>query len=124
MTKLIDYYEMIAEDRGISFEKKGSFDALLGDESLLQRLFANLISNAVYYAASESVITVAATGLSNSMVKNSTHALTDLTQPPSLIITITNRLNESLTQVEADKLFERFYRYDKTNFQHSGTGLG
>lgn len=124
MTKLIDYYEIIAEERDISFEKKGSFGALLGDESLLQRLFANLISNAVYYAASKSVITIAATDVADSTVKNNTHALADITQPPSLIITITNRLNEPLTQAEADKLFERFYRYDKTNRQHSGTGLG
>ncbi|MER2165177.1 MAG: ATP-binding protein, partial [Psychrobacter alimentarius] len=29
-----------------------------------------------------------------------------------------------LNQIEADKLFERFYRHDKTNMMHSGTGLG
>ncbi|MFP3459079.1 two-component sensor histidine kinase, partial [Psychrobacter sp. SIMBA_152] len=46
ITKLVDYYEMIAEDRGITCEKSGDFEMVLGDEGLLQRLFANLISNA------------------------------------------------------------------------------
>ncbi|WP_201599124.1 ATP-binding protein [Psychrobacter vallis] len=124
ITKLIDYYKIIAEDRSISFEKKGNFDALLGDESLLQILFANLISNAVYYAASDSVITIVATGVSASIAKDSTNALTDTPKQPSLIITITNRLHEPLTQTQAAKLFERFYRHDKTNSQHLGTGLG
>lgn len=124
MTKLIDYYEIIAEDRGIYFEKHGNFDALLGDESLLQILFANLISNAIYYAASDSVITIVATKVSDSITTDGMNALTDTPQQPALIITITNRLHEPLTQTQADKLFERFYRHDKTNSLHSGTGLG
>lgn len=124
MAKLIDYFELIAEERGISFEKKGHFDAVLGDESLLQRLFANLISNAIYYAASDSVITIAAVSSTDSVITNNTHVLKETMQQPSSIITITNRLNEPLTQAEANKLFERFYRHDKSNSQHSGTGLG
>ena len=124
MAKLIDYFELIAEERGISFEKKGHFDAVLGDESLLQRLFANLISNAIYYAASDSVITIAAVSSTDSVITNNTHVLKETMQQPSSIITITNRLNEPLTQAEANKLFERFYRHDKTTSQPSGTGLG
>nr|WP_261863966.1 histidine kinase dimerization/phospho-acceptor domain-containing protein [Psychrobacter sp. JCM 18900] len=33
ITKLVDYYEMIAEDRGITFEKSGDFEMVLGDEA-------------------------------------------------------------------------------------------
>ena len=122
--KLIDYFELIAEERGISFEKKGAFDVVLGDESLLQRLFANLISNAIYYAASDSIITITAVSKTASLIKHNAHALRETAQQPSLNITITNRLQTPLTQAEADRLFERFYRHHKSNNQHSGTGLG
>ena len=43
---------------------------------------------------------------------------------PYLKITLTNQLNEPLTQIEADRLSERFYRHHKHNSLHSGTGLG
>ena len=149
MSKLMSYYEMIAEDRDISFEKVGDFHPVLGDEGLLQRLFANLMSNAIYYAASDSVITIEASTTRASMITHS--ALSDsqktkqatvkslslepsYSKPPYLKpphsklqylkIVLTNRLDEPLTQTEADKLFERFYRHAKTDNTHSGTGLG
>lgn len=106
LTKLISYYEMIAEDRGITFKKTGSFGTVLGDKGLLQRLFANLLSNAIYYAASDSVIIIEATTTSTST------------------ITITNKLAKPLTQSDADKLFERFHRHDQTKAMHAGSGLG
>lgn len=124
ITKLIDYYEMIAEDREIIFEKSGNFKTVLGDKGLLQRLFANLMSNAIYYAASNSTIMISATVLTSS---TSLNAPKDDIQSPEqlwLRITMTNRLDKPLNQIEADKLFERFYRHDKTNTMHSGTGLG
>ncbi|MGP5549842.1 MULTISPECIES: ATP-binding protein [Psychrobacter] len=124
ITKLIDYYEMIAEDREIIFEKSGDFKTVLGDKGLLQRLFANLMSNAIYYAASNSTIMISATVLASS---TSLNAPKDDIQSPEqlwLRITMTNRLDKPLNQIEADKLFERFYRHDKTNTMHSGTGLG
>lgn len=124
ITRLIDYYEMIAEDREIIFEKSGDFKTVLGDKGLLQRLFANLMSNAIYYAASNSTIMISATVLTSS---TSLNAPKDDIQSPEqlwLRITMTNRLDKPLNQIEADKLFERFYRYDKTNTMHSGTGLG
>ncbi|WP_201558602.1 ATP-binding protein [Psychrobacter sp. 72-O-c] len=139
ITKLLSYYEMIAEDRDIFFEKMGDFHAVLGDESLLQRLFANLMSNAIYYAASDSVITIEASTVKASMLTHSVMSDPQQTKqsalkssslkpssskPQHLKIVFTNRLDEPLTQVEADKLFERFYRHPKTNNMHSGTGLG
>nr|WP_253858264.1 ATP-binding protein [Moraxella atlantae] len=124
ITKLIDYYEMIAEDREIIFEKSGDFKTVLGDKGLLQRLFANLMSNAIYYAASNSTIMISATVLTSSTSLNAPK--NDIQSPEQLWlrITMTNRLDKPLNQIEADKLFERFYRHDKTNTMHSGTGLG
>lgn len=108
LTKLIDYFELIAEERGITFDQSGEFGRVLGDEGLLQRLFANLLSNAIYYAASDSVIYI--------------KAITDTSDKAKIIIT--NQLAKPLTQDEADKLFERFYRYDQTKTMHTGSGLG
>lgn len=150
ITKLISYYEMIAEDREITFEKTGSFGTVLGDKGLLQRLFANLMSNAIYYAASDSVITIAASAIAttsiashhvvnsakanvkngvknnvkNNDVQNPGQTIKQTSKPSSLKITITNRLNEPLTQTEANKLFERFHRHHRTTTMHAGSGLG
>ena len=130
ITKLIDYYEIIAEERGITFEKLGAFKALLGDESLLQRLFANLISNAIYYAASNSVITISATtntpntSVSTHKILGNDQSNTQTSKQSWLEITFTNLLEKPLKQSEADRLFERFYRHDKTSQHHSGSGLG
>ncbi|MEC5210783.1 two-component system heavy metal sensor histidine kinase CusS [Psychrobacter sp. PL15] len=129
ITKLISYYELIAEDRGIFFEKKGNFQAVLGDDSLLQRLFANLISNAIYYAVSDSIITIEASlikasTLTHTATRNLKGSKPSALQPSFLKIVLTNTLDEPWTQIEADKLFERFYRDHRTTKMHSGSGLG
>jgi len=130
INKLLDYFEMIAEDRGITFVKLGDFKAVLGDEGLLQRLFANLLSNAIYYAASNSVITISATvNTPNTSVNNyktleDDQSNTQTAKQSWLEITFTNLLEKPLAQSEADRLFERFYRHDKTSQHHSGSGLG
>ena len=128
ITKMIVYYEFIAEDRGILFEKSGNFKAVLGVDSLLQRLFANLISNAIYYSASDSVITIAASTITDSITNDVERKNKSVSNQsflkPYLKITLTNQLYEPLTQPEADKLSERFYRHHKHNSMHSGTGLG
>ena len=120
---------MIAEDRGISLQKSGEFIAVLGDSSLLQRLFANLLSNAIYYAASDSSIliqaSIVAENIINDAQKIKQSGLTSVySKPRFLTITLANQLTEPLTQIEADKLSERFYRRYKHNPMHSGTGLG
>lgn len=124
MTKLVDYYEMLAEDREITFEKSGEFVTVVGDEGLLQRLFANLLSNAIYYAASASTITVSATIITSGIGLDGSKEEALAAKQRLLKIVLTNRLDKPLEQSEAEKLFERFYRHDKTSSQHSGTGLG
>ncbi|TXD97850.1 HAMP domain-containing protein [Psychrobacter frigidicola] len=124
ITKMIDYYEFMAEDRGILFEKSGNFTAVLGDDSLLQRLFANLISNATYYAASNSIISIQASTGTDNVMSEAQRTKQASIKPTFLKILLTNRLAEPLTQAEVNKLFERFYRHNRHNSLHSGTGLG
>ena len=123
ITNLVDYYEMIAEDRSIIIEVRGEFGAVLGDKSLLQRLFANLISNAVHYAAKDSRIAITAERIALSEIVGTDISSRQAIQT-ALRVVITNQLDDPLTQSEADTLFERFYRHDKTSSKHSGTGLG
>ena len=105
-------------------EKTGEFKAVLGDESLLQRLFANLLANAVYYAASDSIIYISAATVTDN-VASSGQVLSLSGMPISYLqITFTNRLTAPMTQAEVDKLSERFYRHHKTISMHAGTGLG
>ena len=124
ITKLIDYYEMIAEDREIIFEKSGDFKTVLGDKGLLQRLFANLMSNAIYYAASDNTTMISATVFTSTTSLNVAEDEVRPSKQPWLRLTITNRLDKPLDQSQADKLFERFYRHDKTSHKYAGTGLG
>lgn len=124
ITKLIDYYEMIAEDRNIVFKKSGDFKTVLGDEGLLQRLFANLMSNAIYYAASDSTVEISSTIIASGNVLGISKERASYSKQRLLKITLTNRLDKPLEQNETKKLFERFYRHDKTNHNYAGTGLG
>ncbi len=123
ITNLVDYYEMIAEDRSVIIEVRGEFGAVLGDKSLLQRLFANLISNAVHYAAKDSRIAITAERIALSEIVGTDSSSQQAIQT-ALRVVITNQLDDPLSQTEADTLFERFYRHDKTSSKHSGTGLG
>ena len=71
-------------------------------EYLLQSLFANLMSNAIYYAASNSVIAISATTISKNSAANSKDTLANnlshsQNQKQSwLNITISNRLEKPL----------------------------
>lgn len=120
--KVIDYYEFVAEDRKLSFDISGNFKTVLGDKSLLERLFSNLISNAIYYAAENSVITITA-----KLARSNADCLDNKNQAPNqnfLNLTISNQLSAPMSQQDAEKLSERFYRHDKQNPWHSGSGLG
>lgn len=123
MDKVIDYYEFIAEDKDIAFKKIGHFHHVLGDDSLLQRSFANLISNAIYYAAEHSEIIIKANLIEKS-TDNRNKKNAALSKPAFLEITFCNRLDDPIEPKDVAKLSERFYRHHKQNQFHSGTGLG
>lgn len=124
LTKTMEYYEWIAEDRAITFKKTGDFKTVLGDVSLLQRLFANLIANAVYYAANDSIIHINGKVITDKVAENRQVLSSSGMLASYLQISFTNRLTAPMTQAEVDKLSERFYRHHKTLSMHVGTGLG
>ncbi len=134
LNNLIEYYQLLADDRNITLLKVGEFSTVKGDKGLLQRVFANLISNAIYYSKSNSTIAINANSYNDvyETVPAKQHApyqLEPLT-PPTINIMVQNELVEPMTQNDANRLFERFYRHptsttsDDTLTPHSGTGLG
>lgn len=137
INQLIEYYELLAEDRGIHIIKRGNFSAIKGNKELLQRLFSNLISNAIYYSKNHSTVHISAhlkhfsDQLNYSEVELAEFG-NELKSSclPALIIIIENEMLEPMTVKDTNLLFERFYRHSNKNTnnaeitQHSGTGLG
>ncbi|WP_201499026.1 histidine kinase dimerization/phospho-acceptor domain-containing protein [Psychrobacter arenosus] len=124
IAKLVSYYEWMAEERNIELQVIGEFDSVRGDESLLQRLFANLLSNAIQYAASDSVITIMTSRLETASDLKNNEQNDSQAHSPQQSITISSRLAMSMTQAQADKLTERFHRQQPLSHSQSGTGLG
>jgi signal transduction histidine kinase len=97
----------LARHRSISVEYSGTEMKTLGDEALLQRLFLNLLDNAVKYNNKNGTVSVT--------VKNRT-------------VTVTNSGLE-IPENQRQLIFERFFRVDKTHARQaetftSGAGLG
>ena len=76
-----------------------------GDEALIRRLIAILLDNAVKYCDEQGVIEV-------SLVKKH-----------NVIMTVENTY-ENVEDVELDRLFDRFYRYDKVRTYSGSFGIG
>jgi len=123
IAKLVSYYEWMAEERNIELHINGEFGHVRGDESLLQRLFANLLSNAIQYAASDSVITIMKSRLETASDFKNNDRNDSQTHSMQRLVTISSRLAAPMTQAQADKLTERFHRQPLSQGQ-SGTGLG
>lgn len=121
LQKLVNYYEWMAEERNIAIHTSGNFGQLKAEPSLLQRLFANLLSNAIAYAAPDSTLSLAASLVHTSYGVN-------------VEVRVRSQLAQPLTQAQANKLTERFYRQSSPHSPHrhgnsasplpTGTGLG
>jgi two-component system heavy metal sensor histidine kinase CusS len=104
--KGIDYIELLAQERRISFRMTGHGD-VVADPGLVRRAITNLLSNAVYYGASDSEVTVSVAADSQEVV-----------------LCITNHGKQIASEHHA-RLFDRFYRADSSRCRDvGGTGLG
>ncbi|MGR2819721.1 heavy metal sensor histidine kinase [Vibrio vulnificus] len=104
---LAEYYELAGDEKSLTITCFGE-GQVVGDRNMLKRAFANLLSNAVRHSYPESNITVEIF--------------------PHLIgyqIAVTNH-GETIESTQIPRLFERFYRADKsrTHQQSGGAGLG
>lgn len=104
---LFDFYDAVAEDKGLSLQLMGSA-TVQGDRLMLQRAISNLLSNALRHASTPSTVEVRlhqADGHSRLSVRNQ-----GTTIDPDVL----------------PRLFDRFYRADKarTHWPSDGAGLG
>ena len=107
--EVIEYYEVLAESRGISLEAKG--DAQIScDRSMLRRALSNLISNGIRHAR-----------------ENSTLGVVIQTEPDWVQIDVSN-LGDDIPAQHLAHIFDRFYQANEARSATvdgmHGLGLG
>ncbi len=108
-------------DKKLSLSLEHELPRLMGNRAELQRVFQNLIDNAIKYGQPHSTISIRAT-LCNNFPKKSTLYLDDMRQV--IGVSIHNQGNP-IPKQDINRLFERFYRLDMFKSKKiEGTGLG
>jgi two-component system heavy metal sensor histidine kinase CusS len=104
---LLDFFEVVAEDKGVKLMLEGQA-SVNGDRLMLQRAISNLLSNAIRHAPEGSQVRVWA---------SSTDAMTAI---------CVDNAGPPIAPEHLPRLFDRFYRVDKSraHLAADGTGLG
>ena len=104
---LFDYFDVVAEEKGVSLLLEGQA-VTQGDRLMLQRAISNLLSNAIRHAPEHSRVRVAV-----GSTDGQASLCVDNAGPP-------------IAPEHLPRLFDRFYRVDKSRAHLSteGTGLG
>ncbi len=103
---LFEYYEAVAEDKGIQLILQGDA-SVVADRLMLRRALGNLLSNAVRHATPHTTVQVRV------------GANTD-----KIVIEMHNT-GDTIAQEHLERLFDRFFRVDPSRQRSSeGTGLG
>ena len=104
---LFDYFDVVAEEKGVSLVLEGQATTQ-GDRLMLQRAISNLLSNAIRHAPEHSRVRVAV-----GSTDGQASLCVDNAGPP-------------IAPEHLPRLFDRFYRVDKSRAHLSaeGTGLG
>lgn len=105
MHDVVELYEAIAEDRGITLHYKGVPAPFDCDHNLLFQAFANVLDNAIKFTPQGGVITAV------------------LAQHDTDITVTISDSGAGIPDEEKTKVFQRFYRGDKSR-QSPGSGLG
>lgn len=107
LQRVADYFEGLAEERGITLVCRGE-GLCTADAMLFQRALSNLVSNAIRYADENSEIQLQAVSQANG----------------GLMIQVINQ-GPPISPTHLDKLFDRFYRADAARSAGShASGLG
>jgi two-component system, OmpR family, heavy metal sensor histidine kinase CusS len=104
---LLEYFEVLAEDRHIQLALQGPAQPVRGDRAMVRRALANLLSNALRHAPESGCATVRLAGGRRHVFLSVENTGADI--PP-----------EHLARV-----FDRFYQVDPSRSRHGeGSGLG
>ena len=105
--ELIEYFELLAEEKHISIQLIGHKITLMGDKSMFRQALSNLLSNAIRYTPDNAEVTVS----------------TQI-QDNEALISISNPGNK-IPDIQLSRLFDRFYRADPSRKRDGqGAGLG
>lgn len=105
---LFEFFDALAEERGLTLTVSAFEAVAQGDRELLRRAFTNLLANAITHSPQGGVISV------------SLAAGSDYTQ------LVVENTGEDIPAKHLDRIFERFYRVDPSrqrNVQGAGLGL-
>ena len=102
---LFDFYEALAEERGVSLQLQGQAHTT-GDRLMLRRALSNLLSNALRYTPAGGTVQV-------SLAQQSGMAVLSVQNP-----------GETISPEHLPHLFDRFYRADPARHSASGEGTG
>ena len=99
------FYEPLAEEKNIKLHAETTPITITGDKDLLFQAYANLLDNAIKFTPAGGKIKIALQTCNDKTV-----------------VSVEDNGN-GVSEVERNKIFDRFYRTDKSRTQ-SGTGLG
>lgn len=103
---LFDYYEAVAEDKGLHLALEGEAE-VSADRLMLRRALGNLLSNAVRHAHANTAVQVRIS-----------------TSPQAVTLAISNQ-GETLAPEHWERVFDRFFRVDPSRQRSAeGSGLG
>jgi two-component system heavy metal sensor histidine kinase CusS len=102
-TQLVDYFEGVAEERGISMAVHAAGE-LVADRALVRRALANLLANALRYGDAAGTVTIY-TGVDGETVSIAVH-----------------NTGMPIPAVHLAHVFERFYRCDPARSQGGDSG--
>jgi two-component system heavy metal sensor histidine kinase CusS len=102
---LFEYFEALAEERGVTLTMQGAASAVRGDRAMLRRALSNLISNGLRHAQPGTPLTV---------------RLVDAAD--AVEVSVENQ-GRDIPAEHLSRLFDRFYRVDAAR-RHTGEGAG
>lgn len=105
--KLFEYYQLLADDKGIQLQVTGH-GAVLGDGVMMDRVISNLLSNALRYTPAGATITIRIEVLG---------AVTSI---------VVENPGDGIDEEHRERIFDRFYRVDPARREGhtSNAGLG
>ncbi|WP_033050720.1 heavy metal sensor histidine kinase [Pseudomonas sp. Ant30-3] len=103
--KLLEYYRLLADERGINLTVSGA-GSVRGDVLMLHRAISNLLSNALRYTPEGRTINV------------------DIQQRSTSTFVVVENPGETIAPEHLEKLFDRFYRADPARREGSPSNAG
>lgn len=109
-SRIADYFEDLAAQRQLRIVFSGDAE-ICADKQMLRRMLANLVSNAVRYAVSDTLVELS--------------VRPDGTDPSQYVILDVSNQSDLLAKADLERLFDRFYRADASRHSdNGGSGLG